>query len=335
MEEDTPRFETDIPQVEVPQLAQVMVKDQRGILVASEDSDVIDINEPLTTKEADKQKAVKKRSQDQKKKDVVKQFYQIRGVLRNSGDTNYVKKVLIGTPTTGSIRMEWALARYGQIIPTNWSQVQMIQYLSSYVPMNYLVDDAQNMIVKEAIEKGFEWVFLLEHDVILPPDAFVRLNEYTRAGNIPVVSGLYYTKSVPAEPMIYRGRGGSYFTEWEFGERVWADGVPTGCLLIHISLLKKMWEDSPEYQVNGVTTRRVFRTPRDLWYDPNTGGFNTLTGTSDLDWCTRVIDENVFERAGWPEFQKARYPFLVDTRIFCRQIDDHGIQYPTSGQPED
>lgn len=330
MEETTePRFETEVPQVEVPQLAQVMVQDQRGVLVASEDVDVIDQNVPLSEKEVEKQKALKKRAKDQKKKDVVKQFYQIRGVLRNSGDTNYVKKVLIGTPTTGSIRMEWALARYGQIIPTNWSQVQMIQYLSSYVPINYLVDDAQNMIVKEAIEKGFEWVFLLEHDVILPPDAFVRLNEYTRAGTIPVVSGLYYTKSVPAEPMIYRGRGGSYFTEWEFGERVWADGVPTGCLLIHISLLKKMWEESPEYQVNGVTTRRVFRTPRDLWYDPNTGGFNTLTGTSDLDWCTRVIDENIFEKAGWPEFQKARYPFLVDTRIFCRQIDDHGIQYPS------
>ena len=32
-------------------------------------------------------------------------------------------KLLIFTPTTGLVRMEWVRARYGQIIPTNWSNV--------------------------------------------------------------------------------------------------------------------------------------------------------------------------------------------------------------------
>jgi hypothetical protein len=319
----------DFPDIEVPTLSRVMMEDKRGKLVATNDDGIIDLNKPLTEQEVAYQKKLKKRAKKAKTQGIVKQFYQIKGVLRDSEQSeSYVKKILIGTATTGNIRMEWSLARYGQIIPTNWSQVQMIQYLSGYVPINYLVDDAQNIIVKEAVEKGYEWVFFLEHDVILPPDAFVRLNEYTRAATVPVVSGLYYTKSIPSEPMIYRGRGGSFFTEWEFGERVWADGVPTGCLLIHTSILKKMWEDAPEYQVNGVTTRRVFRTPRDVWFDPETGSYNTLTGTSDLDWCTRVIDEGYFEKAGWPEYQKARYPFLVDTNLFCRQIDDNGQQYP-------
>ena len=34
-----------------------------------------------------------------------------------------------GTATTGAIRMEWAQARYGCIIPANWSKVDMMQYV--------------------------------------------------------------------------------------------------------------------------------------------------------------------------------------------------------------
>jgi len=252
----------------------------------------------------------------------------IRNIVKDSNDPGYTNRLLVGTATTGNVRMEWVMARYGQIIPTNWSQVQMIQYMSSYVPIHYLIDDAQNMIVKEVIEKDFEWLFLLEHDVILPPDAFLRLNEYIREGKYPIVSGLYYTKSIPAEPMVYRGRGNSFYTNWKLGDKVWADGVPTGCLLIHHSILKEMWEDSPEYNVRGTITRRVFNTPREAWFDPNTGQYNSTTGTSDLDWCTRVIQGKYLAKAGWPELQKKKYPFLIDTSIFCRQIDDNGVQYP-------
>lgn len=253
---------------------------------------------------------------------------QVRNIIKDSKDPGYVNRLLVGTATTGNVRMEWVMARYGQIIPTNWSQVQMIQFMSSYVPINYLIDDAQNMIVKEVIEKDFEWLFLLEHDVVLQPDAFLRLNEYIREGKYPVVSGLYYTKTIPAEPMVYRGRGNSFYTNWKLGDKVMVDGVPTGCLLIHRSILKKMWDESPEYNVRGSITRRVFNTPRDMWFDPNTGQFNSTTGTSDLDWCTRVMKENFFEKAGWPEFQKMKFPFLIDTNIFCRQVDENGVQYP-------
>ena len=260
----------------------------------------------------------------------VRPYYQIRNVAVNSHDPGYVNRVLIGTPSTGSVRMEWVLSRYGQIIPTNWSQVQMIQYMSTYAPIQYLVADAQNLIVKEFIEKDFEWLFLLEHDVILPVDAFVRLNAHIRSEQNPIVSGLYYTKSIPAEPMIYRGRGNSYYTNWKFGDKVFVDGVPTGCLLINHSVLKVMWDEAEEYTVPGsnVKARRVFETPRDMYFDILTGQWNSTTGTSDLDWCTRIIKNNIMEKAGWKKHAKMKYPFLLDTNIFCRQIDEQGSVYP-------
>jgi hypothetical protein len=251
-----------------------------------------------------------------------------RTAVQDSGDNNYVNRLLIATPTTGNVRIEWVNARYGQVIPTNWGTVTMIQYMNSYFPLRYQVADAQNLIVKEAVEKDYEWLFLLEHDVIIPPDCFIRINDYIREKRTPVVSGLYYTRSRPSEPVLYRGRGTSYYGDWRPGDKVWCDGVPTGCLLIHCSILKAMWNESEEYILSNIKVRRVFDTPRAMWVDPQTGSFNTTSGTSDLDWCTSVMAGNYFAKAGWEQYQGMRWPFLVDTQLFCKHINPNGEQFP-------
>lgn len=250
-------------------------------------------------------------------------------IVKNTGP--WKNRIIIGTPMTGLLRAEWVLARFGQIIPTNWSATDCIQWISTFAPLQYLIADAQNLIVKTAIEQKSEWLLLLESDNVLPPDAFIRFNEYMRNGNIPIVSGLYFTKSSPAEPLIYRGRGNSYYKDWKIGDLVWCDGVPTGCLLIHCSILQKMWDESSEYSINGQITRRVFQAPEKIWFDPEMGGrggTRVLIGTSDLAWCERIIKEDFFRKAGWPEYSKKRFPFLVDTRIFVKHIDENGRMYP-------
>jgi len=251
-----------------------------------------------------------------------------RTIVNDSRDPGYVNRLLVATPTTGLVRIEWVQARYGQVIPINWSQVQMLEFLDSYIPLRYQVADAQNLIVKEVIEKDFEWLLLIEHDVLLPPDAFIRFNQYIREAKVPVVSGLYYSRSRPSEPLVFRGRGVSVYTNWQMGERVWGDGVPTGVLLVHGGLLRAMWSESEEYEIRGQKTRRVFDTPRALWFDPESNQFNTSQGTSDLDWSTRVMEGGYFAKAGWDAYQNNRWPFLTDTQIFCKHIDPNGEQYP-------
>lgn len=249
-------------------------------------------------------------------------------ILKNAKDDSQPNRLLVGTPTRGNVRMEWVMARYGQIIPCNWSLTQMLQYLTTVAPLGYLVADAQNVMVKAAVEGNFEWLLLIEDDTCPPPDAFLRLNEYMRNGDVPVVSGLYYTKSNPPEPMVYRGRGTSFFNEWKMGDKVWCDGVPTGFLLIHGDVLRLMWNESPEYMVNTTLTRRVFEHPEYLWADPETGVFTARTGTSDLNWCDRVMRDDVLRRAGWPKIGKKKYPFLIDTNLFCRHVAPDGTMYP-------
>lgn len=249
----------------------------------------------------------------------------------DSGTNDYRgKRLLIGTPTTGLVRMEWVASRYNQTIPTNWSKTDMTEYMSSYVPLRYTVHDAQNLIVKTCLEEGYEWLLFIEHDTMPPTDMLMRFTDYMDKADIPVVSGLYFTRSVPPEPMVYRGRGNHYFRKWTLGDRVWVDGVPTGMLLIHSKLLRAVWNDSPEYRVasGDKVTRRVFDTLSQTWFNEETGQNETLTSTSDLNFCTRVINGGYLKKAGWPELAKKKYPFLVDTNIYCKHINPDGTQFP-------
>jgi hypothetical protein len=267
-------------------------------------------------------------------------------IVMDSGDPGYVNRIMVGTAVTGSVRIEWHSALVGAIIPANWSHVSMQQryymHPPTFYPLRWQVDDAQNLIVREVLNGEFEWVFLLEHDVVIPNWMFLLLNEYIMAEQVPIVSGLYFTRTHPSEPLVYRGRGvGAYYGEskdepWQIGDKLYVDGVPTGCLLVHTSILREMWNEADEYIIpnsDNVKTRKVFKTPRYMFKDPQTGWLNTSVGTSDLDWCTRIMQGDILRRAGWGAYvdglEDEKYPFLIDTRLMCGHIDNMtGAMYP-------
>lgn len=251
-------------------------------------------------------------------------------IIDNSGNDHFKQRLLVATPTRGLVRMEWVAARYNQTIPTNWSKTDMLQYMNGYIPLRYTVADAQNLAVKACIDGGFEWLMLIEDDTMPPIDGFLRFTEYMDKADIPVVSGLYFTRSVPPEPMVYRGRGNHYFRGWKLEDKVWVDGLPTGMLLLHANLLKAVYNDSPEYfiQHNGQSARRVFDSPSQSWFNEETGAQETLVGTSDLDFCSRVIKGDYLTKAGFPKIAKKKYPFLIDTNIYCKHINPDGTQFP-------
>ena len=246
---------------------------------------------------------------------------------RNKGQ--WTNRVLIGTPMTGLVRSEWVVGRYGQVIPTNWSHIEVMQWMSSYIPLQYQVADAENVIAKHVVERDFQWLFFIEHDNVLPPNTFVKMNQYMLRGDIPVVGALYFTKSEPPEPMIYRKPGWGYYRNWKMGDKVWCRGIPFGCSLIHGSLIRALWEESPEYQVGNTITRRVFKQPENVFADPDSPDFLMTQGTSDLQFCDDVIKKDIFKKAGWPQYAKKKFPFLIDTSIMVKHIDNDGIQWPT------
>ncbi len=249
-------------------------------------------------------------------------------ILVNDSGQSYTNRLLVGTPATGNVRIEWVAARYGQQIPINWSMATMMHVMGGYYPLRYLVADAQNLIIAEAMRLDYEWVLLHEHDVVLPPDAFVRLNRYMVDKAAPVVSGLYFSRSFPSDPMVFKTLGDSYATDWRIGDVIEVAAVPTGIVLIHMGLIRAMWRDCEEYTLKGVKVRRVFNTPRESYYDPDTGQYTAGAMTSDLDWCARVIAGDYMRKAGWTEYAGKERPFIVDTAICCGHINPDGTVFP-------
>ena len=241
-------------------------------------------------------------------------------------------RIMIGIPMTGTLRAEWVLARYGQVIPCNWSQSESIQWIDQFSPINFLVADARNIIANEMVVRNFEWLLFIDHDVIVPPDLFLKMNDYMVKGDVPVVSGLYFTKSIPSEPLIYRGNGSSYYKDWTMGDKVWVSGIPMGCTLIHGSILKAIYEEIENTTIGGRLLKKIFETPSKVWQDPETFSWYTSTGTEDLAWCQYVRTHKIFEKAGWPEYEKKEFPFLLDTSLFCTHIDESGRKFPMVGE---
>lgn len=267
-------------------------------------------------------------------KSVVNEVEKHGGTVSTKNTGFWNSRLLIGTPMTGLVRSEWVVARYGQTIPTNWSHAEIMQWMNSNIAIRYQVVDAENIIAKALVEGDWEWLLFIESDNVLPPDTFVKLNQYMIKGDIPVVGGLYFTKSVPPEPMIYRGAGKGYYADWKLGDKVWCSGLPFGCTLIHASIIRELWKDAPEYMVGNIKTRRVFKHPDSLTGDDAKLDFAIVAGTTDLNFCKEVVERKIFERAGWPEFQKKKHPFLVDTSMFVKHIDNNGVQWPISLHPE-
>jgi len=191
-------------------------------------------------------------------------------------------KLLVGMPHRGDVTMEWALMfRNIQI------NVQSLFTTSKGTPW----DMARNEIVKSAKDHKVEWLFFLDTDVIIPPDTIPRLMSH----NLPIVSGVYWTRAQPLEPCVWRevapsGKQAIPFTQ---GEMIEADFVGAGCLLVHMSVFDHIKQPYFEWTLG-------FEDPNDL----------TKGRSEDFEWCKKVRDRG--------------YKIMVDTGIQCRHMIDNG-----------
>src|SRR6185295_6592479 len=99
--------------------------------------------------------------------------------------------ILIGTPTLGTVRIEWYNAMAGLVCPPNWATVRS-------TPLGYNVPDAQNILVDTILRGRFRALLLIEDDTIPPPDCLIVMDRWfwkmERKKAPPVVSGLYHIK---------------------------------------------------------------------------------------------------------------------------------------------
>ena len=136
-----------------------------------------------------------------------------------------VNRIMIGIPLTGNVRAEWMLARYGQVIPCNWSQVDCIRFLDQWSPMGFSVADARNVIATAFVEQGFEWLFFIDHDTILDKEMLNILYGWcgSHIGNESytqfVTESIDKKYSINTEQNTYSAGGLYNYTKYNLRER--------------------------------------------------------------------------------------------------------------------
>lgn len=235
--------------------------------------------------------------------------------------------MLVGTPTLGHVRIEWADARDAMVKPANF-------VISTQTVVNYPTHVGQNIMATKVIRENYRALLLLEDDNKAPADLILRMADWwermERREAPPFVSGLYYIKGsferdLGPEPMVYRGPGMRSFRDFIPGEDVIeVDGAPTGCCLIHADLLKAYAAepDIPQETLPGVPypVFKIFDRPQ-LAYTDAAGNSKAYGATSDLWFAGEVIRRGLLEKAGWGKWAKKPFPYLVDTRICSDHLD--------------
>lgn len=103
-----------------------------------------------------------------------------------------------------------------------------------------LTDQNRNNIAHWFLfDTGLEWLFFVDDDIELPPDALRRLYTTAQRYQAWYVTGVYYRRSVPYEPLIFRQEPDGWYRsllpgqDYAVGDVIPVDASGLGCTLIH------------------------------------------------------------------------------------------------------
>lgn len=140
-------------------------------------------------------------------------------------------------------------------------------------------------------EHNAEWVFFLDTDCIVQADGVWRLMSH----NLPIVSGVYYSKTPPIVPTFRRLKDGTLWTmssnEWPKDRIFEVDAVGMGCCLINSRVFRDIeppWFHFNDFEIVGAQT--------DYRYYPR--GFQLLSGAGTYNRHKVVFQDVTLERIG-------------------------------------
>lgn len=196
--------------------------------------------------------------------------------------------ILWGIPTLfRPISLQWALAFKALNPPINFNTNFAI------IP-DERIDHARNKICKQALDTNAKYIFFTDDDTVPPAFALRQLIfRMEHQKELGVVGGIYFTKSNPSAPLVFRGNGAGSYWDWKVGEYFEVSGIGMGCTLIRTEILKEI----PEPWFKTVDT--------DSFLD---GENKAEQWTEDLWFCKQVLE-------------KTNWKIYADASIICEHHD--------------
>lgn len=157
-------------------------------------------------------------------------------------------KISLGLPSYGGLSAEWTTQAL-QFTAHLAKEHDLMDIISVGV---MTADHSRNMIVDEFLKTTSEWLFWIDSDTIVPVGAVNRMLGHGRT----LVSGLYYGKNPPHNPIAYTRYNGAFQAldqerRWEKGEIISVDAVGMGCMLTHRSVFEDIKKNYTVYQIPG------------------------------------------------------------------------------------
>lgn len=143
---------------------------------------------------------------------------------------------LIAVPTYGKVSIQWHMGRQQLSTPLGAA------VYDSYATDNSMsIAEKRNYLVEQALQNGAKYIFFMGDDTIPPPDGFMRLYQRMEQNpDISIVTGVYFSRSYPPQPMLWRGwMQGSYYN-WHVGEFFETDWAGCDCLMIRTDVFRSM-----------------------------------------------------------------------------------------------
>lgn len=160
--------------------------------------------------------------------------------------------ICVGIPSFGMVSTHFMQARMSQQMPLVSSAIDK-------VVLNKPIADARNEIVEFALSQGAEYIYWLDDDVIAPPDAFMKLYRHQK----DIINGVYWSKSVPPMPLMFRGHLSGPYWDWHVGDLVEIDAAGNGLTLVKTKVYREISQKigDPWYSTNFASFKGVNESP--------------------------------------------------------------------------
>lgn len=140
--------------------------------------------------------------------------------------------VVVGIPSFGMVSTYFLESRSAMSFP-------LVSSAINRVVLNKPIAEARNEIVEFALQQGANYIFWLDDDVISPPDSFLKLIRH----NKDIINGVYWSKSNPPMPLLFRGHLEGPYWDWHVGDLIEIDAAGNGLTLVKTDVYRKMSEE--------------------------------------------------------------------------------------------
>jgi hypothetical protein len=166
-------------------------------------------------------------------------------------------RVVIGIPTLSTARrsVRWIDAMASIQMPLGSSMGRV------WVE-DQTIAQARNALVEEALRCNADYLFMLGDDVLVPDNVILSMldkigREFSdqdgQLVHADMITGIYWTKTYPTEPYIWRDLLRGSYRDWKAGEFFTVDMAGCDCLMIDMKAIKEVpspwfstdwsWED--------------------------------------------------------------------------------------------